>query len=143
MTAYKANQKPTSDHNLVLRDAEELLKATAGASSENMKDVRCRLALAVASAQAAYDRLKVMTVKSAKAADHVIREIHIGPLRSPEAVKLVRRIVISWLDGPPFKPKLHNAVPTYPRVPASGIRRQMIRRHNIYSPELCLINDPQ
>jgi len=141
MTAYKANQKPTSDHNLVLRDAEELLKATAGASSENMKDVRCRLALAVASAQAAYDRLKVMTVKSARATDHVIREIHISPVRSPEAVKLVRRIVISWLDGPPFKPNLHSAVPIYPRVPASGIGRPIIGRHNIHSPELCLIND--
>ena len=122
---------------------KSLLKATAGAGSENMKEVRCRLALAVASAKATYDRLKEKTVKAAKATDHVIREIHISPLRSPEAVKLVRRIVISWLDGPPFKPKLHSAVPIYPRVPASGIRRQMIRRHNIHSPELCLFNDLQ
>ena len=141
MTSYKAYQKPTSDLNLVQRDAQELLKATVGASSENMREVRCRLALAVASAQAAYDRLEEMTVKSAKATEHVICESHISPLRSPETVKLVRRIVISWLDGPPFKPKLHSALPSYPRVPASGIRRPMIRRHNIHSPELCLIND--
>ena len=64
---------------------KRLLKATAGAGSENIKEVRCRLALAVASAQVAYDRLKEMTVKAAKATDHVIREIHISPLRSPEA----------------------------------------------------------
>jgi len=143
MTAYKVNQKPASDLNLVLRDAEELLKATAGAGRENVKEVRCRLALAVASAQAAYDRLKEMTVKSAKATDHVIREIHTSPFRSPEAIKLVRRIVVSWLDGPPFKPELHSVLPIYPRVPASGIRRRMIGRHNIHSPELCLLNDRQ
>ena len=143
MTAYEANQKPASDLNLVLRNTEDLLKATAGAGSENMKEVRCRLALAVASAKAAYDRLKEMTVKSAKATDYVIREFHISPLRSPEAVKLVRRIVVSWLDGPPFKPKLHSVLPIYSRVPASGMRRPMIRRHNLHSPELCLINDLQ
>lgn len=141
MTAYEANQKPAGDLNLVLRNAEDLLQATAGAGSENMKEVRCRLALAVASAKAAYDRLKEMTVKSAEATDHVIREFHIGPLRSPEAVKLVRRIVVSWLDGPPFKPKLHSALPIYPRVPASGIRRQTNRRHNLHPPELCFFND--
>lgn len=141
MTAYEANQKPASDLNLVLRNTEDLLKATAGAGSENMKEVRCRLALAVASAKAAYDRLKEMTVKSAKATDYVIREFHISPLRSPEAVKLVRRIVVSWLDGPPFKPKLHSALSIYPRVTASGIRRQTNRRHNLHPPELCLFND--
>jgi len=143
MTAYKVNQEPASGLNLVLRDAEELLKVTAGAGRENVKGVRCRLALAVASARAAYDRLKEMTVKSLRATDHVIGEIHTSPFRSPEAVKLVRRIVISWLDGPPFEPKLHSALPIYPRVPASGIRRQMIRRKNIHSPELCPINNIQ
>ncbi len=129
MTSYKENQKPASALNLVLRDAEDLLKATAGAGSDNMKDVRCRLALAVASAQAAYDRLKEMTVKSAKATEHVIREIQISPSQSPEApeaVKLIRRIIVSWVAGPPFQPELHSAIPVYPRVPASRIRRRMI-----------------
>ncbi|MGA2175415.1 MAG: hypothetical protein ABSH38_10580 [Verrucomicrobiota bacterium] len=51
--------------------------------------------------------------------------------RAPEALKLVRRIAISWLDGPPFQPRLHSAVPIYPRVLNSRIRRRMIRRHNI------------
>jgi ElaB/YqjD/DUF883 family membrane-anchored ribosome-binding protein len=74
MTSYEANQKLTSDINLVLRDAEELLKATADAGSESMKEVRSRLALALESAKAACDRLKDKTVKAAKATDHVIRE---------------------------------------------------------------------
>src|SRR5208282_6228712 len=51
--------------------------------------------------------------------------------RAPEAVKLVQRIVISWLSGPPFQPRLHSAVPIYPRVLNSRIRRRMIRWHNI------------
>jgi hypothetical protein len=35
--------------------------------------------------------------------------------RAPEAVKLIRRIIVSWVAGPPFQPKLHSAVPIYPR----------------------------
>ncbi len=74
MTSYEANQKLTSDLNLVLRDAEELLKATADAGSENLKEVRSRLTLALESAKATYDRLKEKTVQTAKATDHAIRE---------------------------------------------------------------------
>jgi len=129
MTSCKANQKPAGDLNLVLSDVEELLKATASAGSENMKEVRCRLALAVASARVAYDQLKEMTVKTAKATDQVIREIHINPSRSPEApeaVKLIRRIIVSWVAGPPVQPELHSAIPNCPRVPASRISPRMI-----------------
>jgi len=129
MTTYKAKHKPASDLSLVLSDAEALLKVTASAGSENMKEVRCRLALAVASARAAYDQLKEMTVKTAKATDHVIREIHINPSRSPEApeaVKLIRRIIVNWVAGPPVQPELHSAIPVCPRVPASRIRPRMI-----------------
>jgi ElaB/YqjD/DUF883 family membrane-anchored ribosome-binding protein len=74
MTSYEANQKLTSDLNLVLRDAEELLKATADAGSENMKKVRSRLASALESAKATYDRLKEKTVKAAQTTDHAIRK---------------------------------------------------------------------
>ncbi len=74
MTSYEANQKLTSDLNLVLRDAEELLKAAADAGSENMKEVRSRLALALESGKATYDRLKEKTVKAAQTTDHAIRE---------------------------------------------------------------------
>jgi len=74
MTSYEANQKLTSDIDLVLRDAEELLKATADAGSENVKEVRSRLASTLASAKATYDRLKEKTAKAAQTTDHAIRE---------------------------------------------------------------------
>jgi len=74
MTTYEANQKLTSDINLVLRDAEELLKATANGNSENLTEVRSRLASALESAKATYDRLKEKTVKAAQTTDHAIRE---------------------------------------------------------------------
>jgi hypothetical protein len=51
--------------------------------------------------------------------------------QAQEAAKLIQRIVISWLDGPAFQSKLRSAVPIYPRVPSSRIKRRMIRRHNI------------
>jgi ElaB/YqjD/DUF883 family membrane-anchored ribosome-binding protein len=74
MTTYEANQKLTGDINLVLRDAEELLKATANGNSENLSEVRSRLASAVESAKATYERIKEKTVKAAQTTDHAIRE---------------------------------------------------------------------
>jgi ElaB/YqjD/DUF883 family membrane-anchored ribosome-binding protein len=74
MTTFEANQKLTSDVNQVLRDAEELLKATAGAGGENVKEAHGRLAAALESAKATCERLKEKTVDAAKATDHVIRE---------------------------------------------------------------------
>jgi ElaB/YqjD/DUF883 family membrane-anchored ribosome-binding protein len=74
MTTYEANQRLTSDLNLVLRDAEELLKATAGAGGENVKEAHSRLATALESAKATCERLQDKTVAAAKATDHVIRE---------------------------------------------------------------------
>ncbi len=61
--------------------------------------------------------------------------------RAPEAVKHMRRIIVSWVAGPPFKPKIHSAIPIYPRFPAARIGSRMIRRPNLLSPELCLFND--
>jgi hypothetical protein len=49
--------------------------------------------------------------------------------RAPKAVKLIRRIIVSWVADPPFQPKLHSAVPIYPCVLNSRIKRRMIRRH--------------
>ncbi len=74
MTTYEANQKLTSDLNQVLRDAEELLKATAGSAGENVKEAHSRLASALESAKATCERVKEKTVEAAKATDHVIRE---------------------------------------------------------------------
>jgi hypothetical protein len=64
-------------------------------------------------------------------------------LRAPQVVTLARRIIISWVAGPPFIPQISSIVPIYPRVPSSRIRRQISRRHDILSPELCLFNDIQ
>ncbi len=74
MTTHKANQRLTSDINLVLRDAEELLKATADGNRENLTEVRRRLASGLESAKATYERLKDKTVKAAQTTDHAIRE---------------------------------------------------------------------
>jgi hypothetical protein len=52
--------------------------------------------------------------------------------RAPKAVKLIRRIIVSWVAGPPFQPKLHSAVPIYPCVLNSRIKRRMIRQHMIF-----------
>ena len=74
MTTYEANQKLSSDLNMVLRDAEELLRATAGTGGEYVKAAHGRLALALESAKATCERVKEKTVAAAKATDHVIRE---------------------------------------------------------------------
>ena len=52
--------------------------------------------------------------------------------RAPQKVKLARRMIISWVAGPPFIPKIHSAVPIYPRVPTSRIKRRMITRNRIF-----------
>ena len=52
--------------------------------------------------------------------------------RVPQLIKLVRRIIIAWVAGSPFHPKIHSAVPFYRRVPSSHARRRIIRRHRLY-----------
>jgi ElaB/YqjD/DUF883 family membrane-anchored ribosome-binding protein len=74
MTAQEANQRLSGDLKLVMRDAEELLKATAGEAGERVKEVRGRLTTALESAKATCERLQDKTVQAAKATDNVIRE---------------------------------------------------------------------
>jgi len=74
MTTYEANQKLTNDLNQVLRDAEDLLEATAGTGIENVKEAHNRLASALESAKATCERVKEKTGEAAKATDRVIRE---------------------------------------------------------------------
>jgi ElaB/YqjD/DUF883 family membrane-anchored ribosome-binding protein len=74
MTTHEANQRLAADMKLVMRDAEDLLKATAGEAGEKVKEVRGRLTSALESAKANYARLQDKTVEAAKATDHVIRE---------------------------------------------------------------------
>lgn len=74
MTTHEANQRLTSDLKLVMRDAEDLLKATADAAGEKVKEVRGRLAKALESGKATCDLAQEKAVQAAKATDQVIRE---------------------------------------------------------------------
>jgi ElaB/YqjD/DUF883 family membrane-anchored ribosome-binding protein len=74
MTPHEANQRLASDLKLVMRDAEDLLKATAGEAGEKVREVRSRLTAALESAKATCEQLQVKTIEAAKATNHVIRE---------------------------------------------------------------------
>jgi ElaB/YqjD/DUF883 family membrane-anchored ribosome-binding protein len=74
MTIQEANHRLASDLKLVMRDAEDLLKATAGEAGEKVKEVRSRLASAMESARATCEKLQDNTLETAKVTDHVIRE---------------------------------------------------------------------
>lgn len=74
MTTHEANQRLAGDLRVLLRDGEELLKATAGEAGEKMKEMRGRLTAVLESAKATCERLQAKTVAAVKATDHVIRE---------------------------------------------------------------------
>ena len=74
MTLQEANQRLTADLKLVMRDAEDLLKATAGETGEKLKEIRGRLAAALESARATREQLQDKPVEAAKATDQIIRE---------------------------------------------------------------------
>ena len=74
MTVNEANQRLLKDLRLVMRDAEDLLKATAGEANEKVKEVRARLKGALESARGTCEDLQDRTLEAAKATDTVIRE---------------------------------------------------------------------
>ena len=74
MTTEHANERLASDLKAVVRDAEDLMKATAGQAGEKVSEVRSRLAAALESAKTTCHRLEEKTVAAAKATDHAIRE---------------------------------------------------------------------
>ena len=74
MTVHQANQRLARDLKLVVHDAEELLKATAGKTDEKVEAVRSRLVSSLDSAKATCDRLQDRSAEVVKATDHVIRE---------------------------------------------------------------------
>jgi ElaB/YqjD/DUF883 family membrane-anchored ribosome-binding protein len=74
MTTEQANQRLASDLKSVIRDAEELMKATAGQAGDKITEMRSRLAAALESAKASGQRLEEKTVAAAKATDRTIRE---------------------------------------------------------------------
>ena len=74
MTTEQANERLASDLKAVVRDAEELLKTTAGQAGEKVSEVRKRLATALESAKATCHRLEEKTIAAAKATDRTIRD---------------------------------------------------------------------
>lgn len=74
MTTEQANERLAGDLKALMRDAEELMKATAGQASEKVTELRSRLAAAIESAKATCHRLEGKTLAAAKATDRTIRE---------------------------------------------------------------------
>ena len=72
MTTYQANERLLSDLKVVMRDAEELVKATGSAAGDKVSAVRNRLSGALESARGTYGRVQDKTVGAAKATDRVI-----------------------------------------------------------------------
>ena len=74
MTTEQANERLAGDLKAVVRDSEELMKATAGQVGEKVSELRSRLAAALESAKATCQRLEEKAVVAAKATDRTIRE---------------------------------------------------------------------
>ncbi len=74
MTTHEANQKLLLDLKVVVADAEELIKATAGQAGEKLAEVRARLAAGLESAKETIQVLEQKAVAAAKATDKTIRE---------------------------------------------------------------------
>ncbi len=67
-------QKLVADFKVVLRDAEALIKATAGELGEKSKEARARLMDALEVAKVTCHKLEEKAVAGAKATDKIIRE---------------------------------------------------------------------
>jgi ElaB/YqjD/DUF883 family membrane-anchored ribosome-binding protein len=69
-----ARERVKEDLHALMRDAEELLKVTAGDMSEKAKLARTRLSEALEKAKGTYRQLEERTVAAARATDKVIRD---------------------------------------------------------------------
>ena len=74
MTAEEANTNLAGDLKNVVRDAEDLMKATVGQTGEKVSEIRARLTAAMESAKVTCRKLEEKTVAAAKATDRTIRE---------------------------------------------------------------------
>ena len=74
MTTEQANARLASDLKAVVRDAEDLLKATAGQAGEKVNEMRSRLTAALETAKETCHRLEEKTVAAARATDRTIRQ---------------------------------------------------------------------
>jgi ElaB/YqjD/DUF883 family membrane-anchored ribosome-binding protein len=66
--------KLVKDLRLVVQDAEDLIRATAGEMNEKTKQARARLAQTLEKAKDTAQQLQTTAVEKAKVADEVIRE---------------------------------------------------------------------
>ena len=74
MKTREASEVLVGDPKMVVSDAEELLRATAGEAGEEVKDIRRRLMTALESAKANCGRLQDKAVEASKATDCMIRD---------------------------------------------------------------------
>lgn len=74
MTEEANMQKVVSDLKTLSRDAEDLVKATAGHAGEKVGELRAKLSSAIESAKGTCHRLEEKAIAGAKAADKTIRE---------------------------------------------------------------------
>jgi len=63
-----ARERVMADLRTLARDAEDLLKATAGDASEKVKEVRARLTVALERARTSCDELQAQGLESARVA---------------------------------------------------------------------------
>jgi ElaB/YqjD/DUF883 family membrane-anchored ribosome-binding protein len=66
--------KLVKDLRLVVQDAEDLIRATAGEVNEKTKQARARLAQTLEKAKGSVQDLQVKAAEKAKVADEVIRQ---------------------------------------------------------------------
>ncbi len=69
-----STERLANDLKTIARDAEDLIKATAGEVSEKAKEARSRLMVALESAKDRCEELQEKAVAGAKATDRVIRD---------------------------------------------------------------------
>jgi ElaB/YqjD/DUF883 family membrane-anchored ribosome-binding protein len=74
VTTAEANERLMHDLKAVVRDAEDLLKATAGLAGEKLSEVRARLAGVLERAKDTCKALEEKTMTTARATDRCIRE---------------------------------------------------------------------
>jgi ElaB/YqjD/DUF883 family membrane-anchored ribosome-binding protein len=72
--SQEARERVKQDMHALMRDAEEMLKATAGDMSEKAKHARVQLSEALDKAKSTYRHLEERTVAAARATDKVIRD---------------------------------------------------------------------
>ena len=74
MSMDEASERLAGNLKTVMEGAEDVMNATVGHTEEKVRELRGRLAAALESAKAAYQRLQDGTVAAALATDDTIRD---------------------------------------------------------------------